>query len=381
MTLRERIETVFRGGTPDAMAWFGDLTYWHGAHAKLGDLPERWSGARGIGRLHRDYHVGEYVPGYRAYRCFEGERVRCEVNGGAASGGEERSSCEVEAGSGVKTCVWTTPVGTLTERLEYSAPSMSWGVVEHAVKDVADLRVLRYLMENRRYEACPEEHSRVDRDYGDFGLPIAAVPGSPVTELNKSWAGVMGLCYLMADERGEVEKTLAAIAESQERLMRLTEDSPANYVMICENLSGDTMGGYFDDYMRDYLTRLADRLRSHGKKTLIHIDGALRGALDKIAVTGIDCVDAVTPKPVGDVFLEDLRAMAGPDILLLGGIPGAMFAPPFGPAQMEAHVKKLIKLHKDSGKFMLGVADQVPPNGDIGLVKLIGELVEEHGRY
>ncbi len=89
----------------------------------------------------------------------------------------------------------------------------------------------------------------------------------------------------------------------------------------------------------------------------------------------------MTPKPVDDVALEDLRGMAGPDILLLGGLPGAMFAPPFDAKSMEKHVKEIIRIHKDSGKFMLGVADQVPPNGDITLVKLISGLVEEYGRY
>lgn len=33
MTHRERMEAVFRGERPDVMAWFGDLTYWHSAHA------------------------------------------------------------------------------------------------------------------------------------------------------------------------------------------------------------------------------------------------------------------------------------------------------------------------------------------------------------
>ena len=30
---------------------------------------------------------------------------------------------------------------------------------------------------------------------------------------------------------------------------------------------------------------------------------------------------------------------------------------------------------------MFGVADQVPPNGDLKLVKLVSDLVEEYGRY
>lgn len=30
---------------------------------------------------------------------------------------------------------------------------------------------------------------------------------------------------------------------------------------------------------------------------------------------------------------------------------------------------------------MFGVADQVPPNGDLDLVRLVTRLVEEEGRY
>jgi hypothetical protein len=30
---------------------------------------------------------------------------------------------------------------------------------------------------------------------------------------------------------------------------------------------------------------------------------------------------------------------------------------------------------------MFGVADQVPPNGDLAMVRLVSDLVEEYGRY
>jgi len=365
MTLRERIETVFHGGAPDAMVWFGDLTYWYSSHQQIGDLPERWRGDRGIGQLHRDYNVGEYIPGCCACDTIEGDKVRVE-------------SCEAD---GKMTIQWHTPAGVLTERREYSIPSFSWGITEHAVKTVEDLRTVRYIMENRRYVPCPDKIETVDRDCAEFGLPVVAVPGTPITELNKTWIGVMDLAYLIADETAEVEKTLDAIAESHERLLRLAGECACGYVMVCENLSGETMGGYFDRYMRDCLTRRTDSLHRHGKKVMIHIDGTQYGVLDKIASTGIDCVDALTPKPVGDISLKDIRNVAGPDIIILGGIPGAMFAPPFTAADMEKHVKEIIRLHKNSGKFMLGVADQVPPDGDIKLVNLVSDLVEEYGHY
>jgi len=58
-----------------------------------------------------------------------------------------------------------------------------------------------------------------------------------------------------------------------------------------------------------------------------------------------------------------------------------MFAPPFTARDIERHVKEIIRIHKDTGKFLFGVADQVPPNGDIAFVKLIADLIAEYGTY
>ncbi len=365
MKLRERFETVFRGGKPDAMVFFGDMTYWYSAHQQIGDLPEIWRGPRGIGQLHRDLGLGEYVPGCCAYATAEGDGVHVEG----------------KTENGVRTLEWHTPLGTLRQCQEYSAPSFSWGYTEHAVKTADDLKVLRYIMEHRRYRPTPETIVKIDKDYADFGVPIVAVPGSPITELNKTWMGIMDMCYLLADEPVEVKKTLEAIAESQDSIYAITEASACPYVMICENLTAETMGGYFDEFIGPYQTRRMAGLHAHGKKALIHNDGTLRGTLEKLAATGVDCVDSVVPAPVGDVTVADLRALAGDEILLLGGLPGAMFAPPFTARHMEKHVREIIRLHKDSGRFMLGVADQVPPNGDLELVRLVSNLVEEYGRY
>lgn len=365
MTLRERIEAVFRGERPDAMVWFGDLTYWYGTHQQIGDLPERWRGPRGIGRMHRELNVGEYVPGCCAYATVEGDRVRHE------------SRTE----DGVRTSSWHTPVGSLHEHRAYSPASHSWGYTEHAVKGAADLRVVRYIMEHRRHHPCPEAVATIDRDYAEFGLPIVAVPASPLSELNKAWTGVMALAYLMADEPREMRMTLDAMAESQQRLYTITAECDCPYAMVCENLSGETMGGYFDEHCAPFLSAQVDYLHGYGKQVLIHVDGTLRGVLGKVRATGVDCLDAVTPAPVGDVAVDELRNLAGDDVLILGGLPGAMFAPPFTAREIEQHVKEIIRVHKDSGTFMFGVADQVPPNGDWRLVRLVSDLVEEYGRY
>jgi uroporphyrinogen-III decarboxylase len=365
MTLRERIETVFAGGIPDAMAWFADLTYWYGTHEQIGDLPERWQGERGIGRIYRDYNVGEYVPGCCAFRTID-DKVSIQ---------SERVD------DSLAIYRWETPVGSLQAVQQLCPTAYCWGCIEHAVKTVEDLRVLRYIYENRTYAPTPEAIERIEAECGDFGLPVVAVPASPISSLNKDWAGVMTLCYLMADAPDEVEATLQVIGESQNEIWRITEQCACDYVMICENLSGETMGGFFTSHIGPYLTERVAGLHARGKKAIIHIDGTQHGVLDKVAATGIDCIDALTPAPVGDVALDEIRGIAGDDILILGGLPGAMFAPPFTRDDLKKHVLDIIRLHKGTGRFMLGVADQVPPDGDITLIKMVSELVEEFGRY
>ncbi|MBN1864427.1 MAG: hypothetical protein JW808_05965 [Victivallales bacterium] len=364
MNIRERIETVFAGGKPDAMVWFGDMTYWHASHEQTGDIPEKWRGSEGRSRMHQELGLGEYVPGCCAFTMKEGDEVRVTST----------------TDRGIRVREWQTPVGALAERWEYCPDSFSWGHLEFPVKEVHDLEVVRFIFRHRAYQPCHDVVRKLDKDMGTHGLPVVATHPTPMADLYKTWVGIMNLSYMLIDAEDEIRETCQVMNEAQTPMWSITAESPCNYVMLCENFTAESMGGLFDDHFRDILTEKTALLHNHGKKVLCHIDGTLRGLAEKLPEVGIDCLDAVTPAPVGDVPVCELRKLVGPDALILGGLPGAMFAPPFGRDDMEKHVMEIIRCHKDSGKFMFGVADQVPPNGDIELVRLITELVEKHGR-
>jgi len=367
MTPRERVQAVLQGKTPDAMAWCGDMTYWHAAHAEIGDLPEHWQGKEGRHRLNQELGLSEYVPGCSGGDVIEGDQVEHQV--------EEDESRLVNR--------WVTPAGAVQEVQEYAPASFSWGYIEHAVKTVDDLRVIRYIYENRRFIPAPDRFTKEDAEYAGYGLgpTHVASPPSPISELNKHWIGVMELTYMLMDEPEEMQRTLDAIGTFNDEVYRGLADAPPSCVMMCENLSATTMGGYFDNYIAPYVRCRTDWLREGGHYSMLHNDGTLRGTLEKLGPACVDCIDSVVPKPVGDVEIADLRKLAGPDVILIGGLPGAMFAPPFTAKDIEKQVKEIIKHHKDTNKFIFGVADQVPPNGGLELVKLVSELIEESGRY
>jgi hypothetical protein len=349
------------------MGWCGDMTYWHGAHEAIGDLPERWRGKEGRHRLNQELGLSEYVPGCSGGDVIEGDEVKYETS-------------EV---AGVRTNTWITPVGSVQEVQEYSAASFSWGYTEHAVKTVEDLRVIQAIYKNRRFVPAPDRFTKEDAEYAGYGLgpTHVAAPPTPISELNKHWIGVMELTYMLMDAPEEVQATLNAIGAFNDTVYKALAEAPPSVVMICENLSAETMGFYFDDYIEPYLKRWTTWLREGGHISMLHNDGTLRGTLEKLGPAGVDCIDSVTPMPVGDVDIKDLRALAGDEVILIGGLPGAMFAPPFTAADIEKQVKEIIKYHKDSNRFIFGVADQVPPNGDLELVKLVSRLIDEHGRY
>jgi len=367
VTPRERMKAVLRGERPDTMAWFGDMTYWYSAHRAMGALPARWQGLNGLHEMHRELGIGEYIPGCAAGDTREGAEVRHEVT-------------ETD---GRRTSRWHTPVGTIQEVHVYAPESFSWGYTEHAVKGVQDLRVVRYLYEHRQFAPHPEYYLELDRRYAAYGFGPAhyGAPPTPISELNKHWVGVMDLAYLFLDEPDEMAATLAAIEKAHDEIYRAIAAGPRSCVMICENLSATTMGGYFDASIAPHLKRWTAWLREGGHVSMLHNDGTLRGTLEKLGAAGVDCIDSVVPKPVGDVAIGDLRGLAGDEVILLGGLPGALFAPPFKAHDIERQVEEIVRVHKSSGTFMFGVADQVPPNGDLALVKLVGELVERWGRY
>ncbi len=367
MTPRERMEAVLQGRPTDAMAWCGDMTYWHASHAEMGDLPERWQGRDGLHRLNQELGLSEYVPG-----CTGGDTVEGD--------GVERN---FKIDGKRRVTRWQTPVGALRETQEYSTDSFSWGYTEHAVKTVDDLRVVRYIYESRRFIPAPERFGREDAKYAAYGMgpTHAAGPPTPISELNKSWIGVMDLTYLLMDAPDEMRLTLDAIGAFNDEVYRRMADAPPSVVMINENLSATTMGGYFDEFIAPYVRRWTAWLREGGHISMLHNDGTLRGTLEKLGPAGVDCIDSVVPRPVGDVEISDLRKMAGEEVILIGGLPGAMFAPPFTARDIEKQVKEIILCHRDTNKFIFGVADQVPPNGDLNLVRLVGDLIEKFGRY
>ncbi len=153
--------------------------------------------------------------------------------------------------------------------------------------------------------------------------------------------------------------------------------------MIPENLSAEMVGRrFFEKYMRAYQEEWIGEIARAGKHSFVHMDGTLKGLLREQASTGVTVIEAMTPDPVGDLPIEQWEALAGnPGTILWGGIPGVYFTAKVSDEEFDRHVRVVLEIMRSRPRYVLGVADQVPPDCLEYRVRHVQELVEKYGWY
>jgi uroporphyrinogen-III decarboxylase len=198
--------------------------------------------------------------------------------------------------------------------------------------------------------------------------------------MNAALTGISNLVSFWADHRSEFEKTLQLLGERFDEAAEASLAVPADCFMIPENLSSEVVGRFYGKYVRPWEEKWTARIRQAGKHSFIHMDGTL-GLIDQVAAAGFDVIEAFTPVPVGDMSIEAARARARSGPVLWGGLPGIYFTPLVDDDEFERFVRETIVTMVRDGRMVLGVADQVPPDGLRARVARVAELVDLYGRY
>jgi uroporphyrinogen-III decarboxylase len=366
MTPRERLLTILSGKQPDQVPWFGDLDYWANSLVKRGLKPEGFILSDDYIQWHRDLDVGFYLQGYFPYKqIISGCKVNDWYDG-------HRHYKEI-----------STPIGSVRECWEYIPTSFSEGPVEHFLKSGEDIPVMKYIYENTHFEPDYDIARLRKEQVGDQGVVLCYLPKSPFMHLMALEAGVMAVAMAALTNTDEFKDLLDTMKKAFDQAAGIAVDSPAEVLMIPENLSSEMVGPeLFNLYMYDYQKEWTEKIRNAGKHSFIHIDGTLSGLLQQEAAVGFSVLEALTPWPVGDVKFEELESLAGnSESILWGGIPGSYFTDCVDDQEFDRHVKYLLSIMVRKPRFVLGVADQVPPDGLERRVKRVSELVGKYGKY
>ncbi|MCC6395895.1 MAG: hypothetical protein IT282_02680 [Bacteroidetes bacterium] len=365
MSPRERIQALLKGNRPDQVPWFGDLDYWASALIAEGRKPAGFARSADYIQWHRSLGVGFYLQGYFPFRTILDLQERTWQEG-------NRRYREL-----------VTPDGNLRECWEYLPQSYAEAPVEHLVKAETDLAALRYVYSHTSWEPDYDFANERLQQIGDQGILLCYLPKSPFMHLVALEAGIAAVTFIVAAAPDEFAETLAVMQSTFDKAARIAVDSPAEVLMIPENLSSEMVGPrFFEKYMRAYQEKWVREIARSGKHSFIHMDGTLKGLLREEASTGVCVIEAMTPDPVGDLPIGQWAAQANtPGTILWGGVPGGYFTSKVSDEEFDRHVQNVLQVMRSHHRYVLGVADQVPPDCLEYRVRRVGELVEMYGRY
>ncbi len=112
------------------------------------------------------------------------------------------------------------------------------------------------------------------------------------------------------------------------------------------------------------------------KEPFVNLLGATDTILPYAKETGLDAIEAVTPKPQGDVTVEEIKAAFGDQVGLVDGIAALLFDEMYPLEMLKQQTEQLIDLF--AGKLILGISDEMSSTGNIDRVKYVGEIVDRH---
>lgn len=366
MTHRERVLAVLRGEKADFVPWFGDLDYYTTAQVSQGKRPGSFKESDDYIEWHRRLRCGFYLQGYFPFKeIIENCHVREWKDGN------------------VRYREVKTPEGTLREGWLWSDLTYSEAPIERLLKTPADLPAYSSLYKNTRYEPDYGFAERRRRQVAEMGVVLCYLPRTPFMRMVALDAGIENATMIYADAPDEFTQMFRIVSESLDRASQVALESPAEILMMPENLSSEVVGPrFFELFLKGFQSKWAKKINAAGKFSCIHMDGTLAGLLRQESSVGLTFIEALTPKPVGDIPIGEWASYrAGSNTIYWGGIPGSYFTPIVSDKEFDRLVVELLAVMREDRRMVLGVADQVPPDGLERRVARVQELVDEFGAY
>jgi hypothetical protein len=342
---------------PRVQCWYDDKMF-------MGEpLPARYQGMS-MNDIYRQLNCSNRL--YRPFnKCFvrvESDRVRIT----------RRSLNETDTET-----LYETPVGRQVAIHRKSPNSRSAITVKWEVTTEEELKVAAWREENTAWAWDPAQYEKAVREDGDLGAATMFMPRMNVQSLYIEKMGCEEGIYALYDWPDTVQAYFRALEESHGRLMDVINRSPVDIINFGENIHSGTLSPeLFLKYHLPACQRRCEKLHQAGKFICSHWDGDCKPLLPYARETGLDGIEAITPKPQGDVTLEEIKEALGDQLFLLDGIPAVYFDHTFPESVLVECTRRVIELF--APKLVLGISDEISSHGDIERVRVVGRIVDEY---
>jgi hypothetical protein len=373
MTERERLLTVYGGETPDRVPFCLDLSHWFNHRHQIPFDLSRPAMEPDLPLLdyHRKVGAGFYVANLSSsYDIVYPSDVAGTVTRQATARGSE--------------IVWRleTPLGTIERRRSWEEQSYSWNISRWGISSAQDLRVFEYALTRARFVPAFDRYEKWQAAVDDLGATYVASTYSAMGFLLSLWMGIEATIHATADMPALTTRVVGAVNENLLGAIDLLVQGPGEVIFLGDNFSSDVQSPrFFRRWSEPFYRAACQRIRAAGKYSAVHVDGRLRGLLREFAQIGVDCIDAVTPSPGGDLTPAACRAEAGQRLILSGGVPPAVWVQSDDDEAFRRSVLAWLELRQAGPRLIAAAGDQVPPGTPEYRIEMMRDLVEKFGAY
>lgn len=270
-----------------------------------------------------------------------------------------------------------TPVGKLTMILVANSSNYGTFPKKWWITSEEDMKIAMWMEERCDWKWNEEHFQKTFKEWGDVGLPTMFMPRVNIQSLYLDSMGVEEAIYAIYDYPETVEKYFQCLDESHERLIKVINESSLEFINFGDNLHGGTLPPeLFKKYVLPAYQKRNELLHKADKFTFSHWDGDTKPLLPFAKECGLDGIEAITPKPQGDVTVEEMKEALGDDVFLIDGIAAILFDDIYPEEQLVEQTKKIIELF--APKLVLGISDEMSSTGNIDRIKLVGQIVDDY---
>ncbi len=347
---------IFAGRDPGRIVWQPRLEFWYSVNKTRGTLPEHLKDCSLLDLYdycHASirYFVHPLRVSYNQVRC-----TRTEV--------DEKNF----------QYTWETPLGNLTETYHYDDYRLSAYNSEYILKTAEDFKILEFILQDEHWHFDQTSYEQSVAEIGSLGVPQFYFRRSPIQGLFIEKMGFEKAILFMHDHPKIIERYIETCTAADDALYQVLCQAPTPIYNFGENIDAYMdPPGIWRKYLSPYYERRITQFKAAGKYTFIHIDGAMKPLLKLIRESSFDAIEACTPLPQGDVTIAEIQEALG-DKILVDGIPAVFFLPPFTEEDIRACVRELVE--RFYPRLILGISDEIPPDGDIERVRMVGEMVQ-----
>ncbi len=357
---------IFRGEDPGGVLWQPRLDWWYKVNKSGGSMPDHLKDASFL-------EICDYC--HASCRYFMWDRSWLRGNSWLKV---RQKTVEVSMDwTDPQTLrrTWHTPIGDLSQVIEFDEWQVSSHITEYRVKGPEDFKILRYILEDEEWFWDDELFQQDLAKYKAYGTPQFYFRRSPYQRLMIEDMGLQQTIYFMYDYPNILEEYMEFATAADDVMYDVICKCPVEIINLGENVDGfiDSPKIWKEKLVPYYAMR-TDQLHAAGKFVSVHIDGTMKSLLPHLRDFDYDAIEAPTAEPQGDVTIEQIRDAVG-DLIVMDGIPSLLVNENQYPVeQMFEFTQKMVDYFYP--RLVLGVSDEVPPGADIERIRMIGEFVK-----